>query len=107
MSYQAKVESPAPHKLLACDGGGIRGIISVEILTKIEVELRGSSGNPNFVLARRRVKPSPPGTVLRLRSLLRTNDLKCSYELRRGVYTRIDKRDAELIHVLSSPTCHQ
>ena len=46
MSYRTKVESPAPHKLLACDGGGIRGIISVEILAKIEAELRAVSGKP-------------------------------------------------------------
>jgi len=48
MSYQTRVESPAPHKLLACDGGGIRGIISVEILAKIEAELRAASGNPTW-----------------------------------------------------------
>ena len=51
MSYRTKVESPAPHKLLACDGGGIRGIISVEILAKIEAELRAASGKPDLVLA--------------------------------------------------------
>ena len=51
MSYLTKVKSPAPHKLLACDGGGIRGIISVEILAKIEHDLRASSGKPELVLA--------------------------------------------------------
>ena len=51
MSYQSKVESPSPHKLLACDGGGIRGIISVEMLAKIEAELRAMSGKPDLVLA--------------------------------------------------------
>jgi patatin-like phospholipase/acyl hydrolase len=51
MSYLGKVQSPAPHKLLACDGGGIRGIISVEILARIERELRTSSRNPKLVLA--------------------------------------------------------
>ena len=51
MSYQTRVESPPPHKLLACDGGGIRGIISVEILAKIETELRAVSGKPDLVLA--------------------------------------------------------
>ncbi len=50
MSYLTKVHSPAPHKLLACDGGGIRGIISVEILARIERELRASSGNHDLVL---------------------------------------------------------
>ena len=51
MSYQLRVDSPAPHKLLACDGGGIRGIISIEILAKIEADLRAASGKPNLVLA--------------------------------------------------------
>jgi uncharacterized protein len=37
--------------LLACDGGGIRGIISVEILARIEKELRAASGKPGLVLA--------------------------------------------------------
>jgi hypothetical protein len=40
-----------PRKLLACDGGGIRGIISIEVLARIESELRKSSGNPKLVLA--------------------------------------------------------
>lgn len=51
MSYQSKVESPAPHKLLACDGGGIRGIISIEILARIEAVLRKATGRPELVLA--------------------------------------------------------
>ncbi|MEO7317917.1 MAG: patatin-like phospholipase family protein [Chthoniobacteraceae bacterium] len=51
MTYKTRANSPAPHKLLACDGGGIRGIIAVEILAKIEAELRAASGNPKLVLA--------------------------------------------------------
>ena len=51
MTCQTRADSPAPHKLLACDGGGIRGIIAVEILAKIEAELRTASGNPRLVLA--------------------------------------------------------
>ncbi len=51
MSIQSKLHQPPPYKLLACDGGGIRGIISIEILAKIEAELRASSGNPQLVLA--------------------------------------------------------
>ena len=40
-SYQDKLQkSNVQRKLLACDGGGIRGIISIEILAKIEDELR-------------------------------------------------------------------
>jgi patatin-like phospholipase/acyl hydrolase len=51
MSIQAKLDKEPPYKLLACDGGGIRGIISIEILAKIEDELRVSSGNGKLVLA--------------------------------------------------------
>jgi hypothetical protein len=51
MSYRDKLNKIGPRKLLACDGGGIRGIISIEILARIESELRKSSGNPKFVLA--------------------------------------------------------
>jgi uncharacterized protein len=49
--YKDKLAKTGPHKLLACDGGGIRGIISVEILARIEKELRVTSGNPGLVLA--------------------------------------------------------
>ncbi len=51
MSYRDKLDKSGPWKLLACDGGGIRGIISIEILARIEAELRKSSGNSKFVLA--------------------------------------------------------
>jgi uncharacterized protein len=50
-SYQDKLAKTGPRKLLACDGGGIRGIISVEILARIEDELRRASGKPGLVLA--------------------------------------------------------
>ncbi|MEA3208434.1 MAG: hypothetical protein QOE70_1491 [Chthoniobacter sp.] len=51
MNFQDKINAPGPKKLLSCDGGGIRGIISVEILAQIEAELRASSQNPKLVLA--------------------------------------------------------
>jgi patatin-like phospholipase/acyl hydrolase len=52
MSYKDKLKKKdGPRKLLACDGGGIRGIISIEILAKIEAELRASSKRPKLVLA--------------------------------------------------------
>src|SRR5207248_11006895 len=51
MSYRDKIDKIGPRKLLACDGGGIRGIISLEVLARIESELRKSSGNPKLVLA--------------------------------------------------------
>jgi hypothetical protein len=52
MSYHDKLRRKGgQRKLLACDGGGIRGIISIEILARIEDELRKSSGTPELVLA--------------------------------------------------------
>ncbi len=51
MSYRDKLDKIGPRKLLACDGGGIRGIISIEVLARIESELRKSSGNLKLVLA--------------------------------------------------------
>ena len=51
MSYRDKLSNSGPRKMLACDGGGIRGIISIEVLARIESELRKSSGNPKLVLA--------------------------------------------------------
>jgi predicted acylesterase/phospholipase RssA len=44
--------APAPQKkLLACDGGGIRGILSLEVLAGIESMLRQKTGDPNLVLS--------------------------------------------------------
>ena len=52
MSYHDKLQKTGgQRKLLACDGGGIRGIISIEILARLEAELCKSSGNPKLVLA--------------------------------------------------------
>jgi uncharacterized protein len=52
MSYHDKLhKTGGQRKLLACDGGGIRGIISIEILARVEAELRKGIGNPKLVLA--------------------------------------------------------
>lgn len=48
---QAKLSKPGPRKLLALDGGGIRGLITIEILAKIERIAREQSGRPSLVLA--------------------------------------------------------
>jgi uncharacterized protein len=36
MSYRDRVGSPGPKKLLALDGGGIRGVITLEVLQRLE-----------------------------------------------------------------------
>ena len=36
----ARIHSPTPKKILACDGGGILGLISVEVLARTEAVLR-------------------------------------------------------------------
>src|SRR5262249_24568610 len=52
MSVLEKIKANAPKKILALDGGGIRGILAVEILAKIEELLREKTGSrKEFVLA--------------------------------------------------------
>ncbi len=50
MSIQDIIDSDAPKKLLALDGGGIRGMIAVEVLAKIEALLRKREKKPDLVL---------------------------------------------------------
>jgi len=45
MSVNAVLERGGPRKLLALDGGGIRGLITVEVLGEIEDQLRGDRGD--------------------------------------------------------------
>ena len=52
MSYADRVDAPGPKKLLALDGGGIRGVITLEVLQRIESMLTEQVGaNERFVLA--------------------------------------------------------
>lgn len=46
-----KMQSTGQKKILACDGGGILGLMSVEILAKLEADLRTRLQKPNLVLA--------------------------------------------------------
>lgn len=44
------IDNPGKKRMLAIDGGGIRGVIAVEVLGEIERILRESTGNPNLRL---------------------------------------------------------
>ena len=46
-----RIDRPGQKKILACDGGGILGLISVEILARLEGQLRTRLGQPDLVLA--------------------------------------------------------
>ncbi|MGO8887248.1 MAG: patatin-like phospholipase family protein, partial [Streptosporangiaceae bacterium] len=52
VSYRERVTSAGPKKLLALDGGGIRGVLSLEVLAAIEQTLRSELNvGDTFVLA--------------------------------------------------------
>lgn len=46
-----RMRRPGPKRILSCDGGGIRGLISVAILSQLEAELRRELRRPDLVLA--------------------------------------------------------
>jgi patatin-like phospholipase/acyl hydrolase len=52
MTLSERIRATGPKRILALDGGGIRGIITLEILAQIESLLREQLGHPaDFVLA--------------------------------------------------------
>ena len=52
MTLADRLATSGPRKLLALDGGGIRGLITIEVLAEIERQLREESGaGDEFVLA--------------------------------------------------------
>jgi uncharacterized protein len=46
-----RIQKPGPKKLLAIDGGGIRGVLSLEVLQRVENLLKQQSGRADFRLA--------------------------------------------------------
>lgn len=51
MTVQEKLDAEGPRRLLALDGGGIRGVITIEILSRIEDKLRKRANAKDLVLA--------------------------------------------------------
>ena len=51
MSFRDRVAVSGPKKLLSLDGGGIRGLITIEILARIEIALREALGLERLVLS--------------------------------------------------------
>lgn len=50
-NLRGRIQAPGRKKILACDGGGILGMMSVEILARIEDDLRAATGRPDLVLS--------------------------------------------------------
>ena len=46
-----RIERAGSKKLLAIDGGGIRGVLALEVLQRIEDLVKAKSGRPDFRLA--------------------------------------------------------
>ncbi|UVK55352.1 patatin-like phospholipase family protein [Mesorhizobium sp. AR02] len=51
MSLIERIESPGQKRMLAIDGGGIRGVLALSILQRIEDILKAQSGREEFRLA--------------------------------------------------------
>jgi hypothetical protein len=51
MTLIERIQQRGPKKLLAIDGGGIRGVLSLEVLQRIETLLKEQSGRADFRLA--------------------------------------------------------
>jgi hypothetical protein len=46
-----RIQQPGPKRMLSLDGGGIRGLITIEILARLETLLREAHADPELVLS--------------------------------------------------------
>src|SRR6185295_18175826 len=50
-NFRDKLPANGPKKMLALDGGGIRGVLTIEVLAAIETMLREKTKRPGLVLS--------------------------------------------------------
>jgi hypothetical protein len=51
LTLAERIGAPGPKRILSLDGGGIRGLISLQILKRVERIVREATGNPRLKLA--------------------------------------------------------